>query len=48
MVLDILLYVIIAMISTLMVILSIGLVLGIYFYIATYYLYNKTGKRNKQ
>lgn len=48
MVLDILLYVIIAMISTLMIILSVGLVLGIYFYIATYYLYNKMCKRNKQ
>ena len=48
MVIDILLYVIIAMISTLMIILSVGLVLGIYFYIATYYLYNKMCKRNKQ
>lgn len=48
MVIDIILYIVIAMISTLMVILSIGLVLGIYFYIATYYLYNKMCKRNKQ
>ena len=47
MVLDILLYIIIAMISTLMIILSVGLVLGIYFYIATYYLYNKMCKRKQ-
>lgn len=47
MVLDILLYIIIAMIYTLMIILSVGLVLGIYFYIATYYLYNKMCKRKQ-
>lgn len=48
MVVDIIIYIIIAMISTLMIILSVGLVLGIYFYIATSYLYNKMCKRNKQ